>query len=159
MQTADVRAKSERLLGSEKKKPGCMFFPLCCITTFYPSSFFLQKNNIHDGAVHSHSLQLIHSTRPSDLREEIKMFQTVTEPVGDRSNLIIRLHPVWAAADSFYGALGRIHSCCWKYRTTLQVGSFVLKWESIFQAEDGLHKILATSGSEIWNAHAVQMIP
>lgn len=127
MQTADVRAKSERLLGSEKKNQAACFSPSVASQPFIHLLFFLQKNNIHDGAVHSHSLQLIHSTRPSDLREEIKMFQTVTEPVGDRSNLIIRLHPVWAAADSFYGALGRIHSCCWKYRKTLQVGSFVLK--------------------------------
>lgn len=99
------------------------FYPSLASQPFIHLLFCLQKN-ILDGAVHSHSVHLIHSTRPSDLREEIKTFQAVTEPVGDQSNLIIRLHPVRAAEDSFYGALGRIHSCCWKCRKTLPELSF-----------------------------------
>lgn len=50
-----------------------------------------------EGAVRSHGVHLIHSARPSDLRGGIRTFQAVTEPVGDQSNSIVRLHPVRAA--------------------------------------------------------------
>lgn len=47
------------------------------------------------------------------LTQRNKMFQTVTEPAGNHSNVIIRLHPCMCCCCSlsFYGALGRTHLC------------------------------------------------
>lgn len=142
MQTADVCA----VLGSEKQA-ACfypsvasqpfMYLPFLCRRTTFTMELFICR------------LQLKHSTRLSDMREEIKMFQAVTELVGDLSNLIIRSHPVWAAADTLYGALRRIYSHCCKSRKIVQVGSFILKWEDIVWAKNRQDIILANSGSEI----------
>lgn len=91
MQTADVCAKSETLLGSEKQ--AACFYPSVASQPFM-HLLFLCRRTTFTLEPFTRRLELKHSTRPSDMREEIKMFQTVTELVGDLSNLIIRSHPV-----------------------------------------------------------------
>lgn len=103
--------------------------------------------SVSDGAVRAYACYAC-STRPGDLREEIKRFQAVTVLVGGWSNIIIRFQPARVTAVCFYGALGRVLSrrrrcrcrCCRYGRTHGQDGSFRRKRGSIFQADNGVHE-------------------
>lgn len=144
MQTADVRAASEN-------HPACIllwvwFFYLSHASqALYPSTPPVPPSHLSDGAVRAFVCYAC-STRPGDLRGEIKRFQAVTVLVGGWSNIIIRFQPAWVTAVCFYGALGRVLSrccccCCWRCGGTHgQDGSFRRKRGSIFQADNEVHE-------------------
>lgn len=121
----------------EKRYSVPVFFSFLrsCIITFNPFFFFSCRRTTFMMLLFIRAASIWYTAHVERLAWRNKMFQIVTEPAGNQSNLIIRSHPIWAAADSFYGALGSTHSCSYSAGRHHRLG-LLPKWrEHILRRE------------------------